>query len=102
MIVKLNILNSLNVQKSNFQAEKERMKLLKNALPKKVWEAKMRKKKKLHHAMKRAAKKSEQIIENDTYTGYSKAKQISEIYRRALKFQKPKKKEVIVGKTLLN
>ena len=48
--------------------------------------------------MKRAAKKSEQIIENDTYTGFAKAKQIGEIYRKALKFQRPKKKEIIVGK----
>ena len=78
--------------------EKEQIALLNNTLPKKIWEAKQRKKKRFVESLKKAQSKSEQIFDNETFTPLAKARQVRQIYRQAMNKNKPKKKEVIVGK----
>ena len=80
--------------------EKERIALLNNALPKKVWEAKQRKKKRLFDSLRKARSQSEQVFDNDAYSPNAKARQVRDIYKKALKKSKPKDKETIVGKYL--
>jgi hypothetical protein len=73
---------------------------LNNVLPKKVWEAKQRKKKRFVESLKKARAKSEQVFDNEAFTPLAKARQVRQIYRQALKKNKPKAKEIIVGKRL--
>lgn len=86
------------VTKEEVEAEKQRLKILKNRLPKKVMEAKARQKKRFFNSMKKANSKAEQIFESDGLTGYSKARQINDLYKKAARKARPKKKEIIVAK----
>ena len=58
----------------------------------------MRRKKKAFQSMQRAQNKAKEIIENDSYSGFSKAMQINKLYRKASKQGRDKKKEVFVAK----
>lgn len=62
-----------------------------------MWEAKQRKKKRFVESIKKAQAKSEQIFDNDSFTALAKARQVREIYRKAMKQTKPKSKEIIIG-----
>ena len=86
------------ITKEDVAAEKERLKILKKRLPKKVLEAKMRQRKRLFNSIKKANQKAEAIFENDSIGGFSKAKQINNLYKSAVRKTKPKKKEVFVAK----
>ena len=87
------------ITREDVQAEKERLKILRKRLPKKVLEAKMRIRKRAFNSMKKANQKAEQIFENDSIGGFSKARQINDLYAKAAKKSRPKKKEVFVAKT---
>lgn len=86
------------VTKEEVEAEKQKLKILKKRLPKKVMEAKARQKKRFFNNISKANVKAEQIFESDNLTGYSKANQINSLYRKAAKNARPKKKEVIVAR----
>ena len=86
------------VTKEDVKLEKEQLKILKARLPKKVMEAKFRKKKKLITQMKKAKNKAEEVFENDAIGAFSKARQINQIYKKAAKSTRPKEKEIIVAK----
>ena len=45
----------------------------------------MRKRKKFIKSMKKAEGKANNILQNETYSDFSKAKQINELYRKAVK-----------------
>jgi hypothetical protein len=75
--------------------------VLNNTLPKKIWEAKARKKKRFVESLKKAQKKSEQVFDNEAYTPLAKARQVREIYKKAMNNSKPKQKEIIVGNAAL-
>lgn len=85
------------ITKVEVDAEKERLYLMKNQLPKKVQEAKHRKKKKVIREMKKAEGEVKQIFEEDNLN-FSKAKQISEIYKRAIRKGKEKPKNIVFMK----
>jgi AdoMet-dependent rRNA methyltransferase SPB1 len=86
-----------NVSKAEIDAEKERIYLLRNQLPKKVMEAKYRKKKKVVREMKKAETEVKQIFDEDN-VNFSRAKQISEIYKRAIRKSKEKPKRIVFMK----
>lgn len=86
------------VSKEEIEVQKEKIQVLKNALPKKVWEAKQRKKKRMVESLKRAHKQSAQIFDNDSFTGMAKARQVRQIYKKAEKTNAIKKKEIIVAR----
>ena len=86
------------ITKEDVAIEKERLLIMKKRLPKKVLEAKMRQKKRLFNSIKKANQKAEAIFENDTIGGFSKAKQINNLYKSAARKNLPKKKEVFVAK----
>lgn len=86
------------VTKEDVKLEKEQMKIFNARLPKKVMEAKFRKKKRFINSMKKAKNKAEEIFDNDAIGAFSKARQINQVYRRAKKSQRPKMKEIIVAK----
>ena len=71
-----------------------------NVLPKKVWEAKQRKKKRFIENLKKARKQSEQVFDNDAFTPLAKARQVRQIYKQAMSKNKPKAKEIIIGERL--
>lgn len=85
------------ITKIEVQAEKERLYLLKNKLPKKVAEAKYRKKKKVVREMKKADGEVKQLFEEENLN-FSKAKQISEIYKKAIRKSKEKPKNIVFMK----
>lgn len=85
------------VTKEEIQAEKERLRLLKKALPKKVQEAKFRKKKRAVRELKKAESEAKQLF-NEENLNVSKAKQISEIYKRAIRKGKEKPKRIVFMK----
>lgn len=62
----------------------------------------MRKKKRFIESLKKAKKQSEQVFDNEMFTPLAKARQVREIYKKAIKSSKPKSKEIIVGKILLS
>ena len=86
------------VTKEEVEAEKERLKILKKRLPKKVMEAKARQKKRIFNNLKKANTMAEQIFESESLSGFSKAKQINDLYKKAARKARPKKKEIIVAK----
>lgn len=75
-------------------AAKEELRLDKMAMPKKVAEAKYRRKQRVVRAMKRAEGEAKQLFDEENLN-VSKAKQISEIYRRAIRKSKEKRKAVV-------
>jgi len=86
------------ITKEDVQAEKEKLMMLKNRLPKKVLEAKYRKKKKLVNNLKKAQSEAAEIYENEGLSPFTKARSINQLYRKAIKKSKPKKKQIIVSK----
>ena len=86
------------VSKEEVEAEKQRLKVLKKRLPKKVMEAKARQKKRFFNTKKKANTMAEQIFESESLSGFTKAKQINDLYKKAAKKARPKKKEVIVAR----
>lgn len=79
-------------------AEKERLEVLGNKLPKKVMEAKARKKKKMISAMKKAKTESNVVLENEGLSHFTKARSINKIYKKALSKGRDKKMRTIVMK----
>ncbi len=65
------------VTKEDVIAEKERLRIWNKRLPKKVMEAKMRRKNKMIRSMMKAKNKAKEIFENDSYSNFSKARQIN-------------------------
>ena len=86
------------ITKEDVLAEKEKLMMLKNRLPKKVLEAKYRKKKKMVNNLKKAQSEAAEIYENEGLSPFTKARSINQLYRKAIKKSKPKKKQVIVSK----
>ena len=85
------------ITKEEVEAEKARLRLLKNQLPKKVLEAKYRKKKRVVREMKKAESEVKQLFEEDNLN-FSKAKQISGLYKRAIRKSKEKPKKIVFMK----
>lgn len=84
------------VTKEEILAERELLKQINDRLPKKVLEAKNRKKKKMARQMEKIKKKA-QVISNQEEIGEgSKIRQIEKLYRRELGKNKQEKKYVVV------
>ena len=94
---KIPMVSKEDIQVFLIQRERDRIAVLNNVLPKKVWEYKMRKKKRFIESLKKARKQSEQVIDNNMFTPLAKAREVRTIYRKAMKKNKPKPKETIVG-----
>ena len=83
------------VTKDEVNAEKEIMKQVNDRMPKKVLEAKARKKKKLNHKMDKVKKKAQVISNQEEINEFSKLKQIEKLYKRELSKKQEKKKYVV-------
>lgn len=86
----------LPVTKEEIQAERELLKKINDRMPKKILEAKHRKKKRMARQMEKIKKKA-QVISNQEEIGEgSKIRQIEKLYKRELNKNKESKKYVFV------
>ena len=83
------------VTKAEVLAEKEYLKKITVRMPKKVLEAKARKRNRLNKRLQKIRKQAEGIANQDEYTEISKVKQIEKLYKREINKSKEKKKYII-------
>ena len=83
------------VTKAEVLAEKEYLKKITVRMPKKVLEAKARKRNRLNKRLQKIKKQAENIANQDEYTEISKVKQIEKLYKREINRNKEKKKYII-------
>ena len=83
------------VTKQEVLAEKEYLRKINVRIPKKVLEAKARKRNKLQKRLQKVRQKAEAISKQDEYTEISKVKQIEKLYKRELSKGKEKKRYII-------
>ena len=83
------------ITKQEVLAEKEYLRKINVRIPKKVLEAKARKRNKLQKRLQKVRQKAEAISKQDEYTEISKVKQIEKLYKRELSKGKERKKYII-------
>ena len=83
------------ITKAEVLAEKEYLKKITVRMPKKVLEAKARKRNRLNKRLQKIKKQAEGIANQDEYTEISKVKQIEKLYKREINKSKEKKKYII-------
>ena len=83
------------ITKAEVLAEKEYLKKITVRMPKKVLEAKARKRNKLNKRLQKIRKQAEGIANQDEYTEISKVKQIEKLYKREINKSKEKKRYII-------
>ena len=83
------------VTKAEILAEKEYLRKITVRMPKKILEAKARKKNRLNKRLQKIKKQAEGIANQDEYTEISKVKQIEKLYKREINKSKEKKKYII-------
>ena len=83
------------VTKAEVLAEKEYLRKITVRMPKKVLEAKARKRNRLNKRLQKIKKQAENIASHDEYTEISKVKQIEKLYKREINRSKDKKKYII-------
>jgi AdoMet-dependent rRNA methyltransferase SPB1 len=83
------------VTKEEIMAEKEILKKFNDRMPKKILEAKARKKNKLAKRMEKVKKKAQVIVNQDEINEVSKIKQIEKLYKKELRNNKEKKKYMV-------
>ena len=83
------------ITKAEVLAEKEYLKKITVRMPKKVLEAKARKRNRLNKRLQKIKKQAENIASQDEYTELSKVKQIEKLYKREINRSKDKKKYII-------
>ena len=83
------------VTKAEVLAEKEYLRKITVRMPKKILEAKARKRNKLNKRLQKIRKQAEGIANQDEYTEISKVKQIEKLYKREINKSKEKKKYII-------
>ena len=83
------------ITKQEVLAEKEYLRKINVRIPKKVLEAKARKRNKLQKRLQKVRQKAEAISKQDEYTEISKVKQIEKLYKRELSKGKEKKRYII-------
>ena len=83
------------ITKAEVLAEKEYLEKITVRMPKKVLEAKARKRNKLNKRLQKIRKQAEGIANQDEYTEISKVKQIEKLYKREINKSKEKKRYII-------
>ena len=83
------------VTKAEILAERAYLKKITDRMPKKVLEAKARKRNKLNKRLEKVKKKAEAIANQEEINEFSKVKQIEKLYRKELSKGKEKKKYII-------
>ena len=83
------------VTKEEILREKEYLRKINARMPKKILEAKARKRNKLQKRLQKIKKKAENIANQDEYNEISKVKQIEKLYRKELSKGKEKKRYII-------
>ena len=83
------------VTKAEVLVEKEYLRKITVRMPKKILEAKARKRNKLNKRLQKIRKQAEGIANQDEYTEISKVKQIEKLYKREINKSKEKKKYII-------
>ena len=83
------------VTKAEVLAEKEYLRKITVRMPKKILEAKARKRNRLNKRLQKIKKQAEGIANQDEYTEISKVKQIEKLYKREINKSKEKKKYII-------
>jgi hypothetical protein len=89
----------LPVTKEQVALEKEQLMAINARAPKKILEAKMRNKKRLEKKLKRVKAKSSQIMESEGLNENIKRRQISSMYKKTIKEDKPNKRYVLGSKS---
>ena len=83
------------VTKEEILREKEYLRKINARMPKKILEAKARKRNKLQKRLQKIKKKAENIANQDEYNEISKVKQIEKLYRKEISKTKEKKRYII-------
>ena len=83
------------ITKAEVLAEKEYLRKITVRMPKKILEAKARKKNRLNKRLQKIRKQAEGIANQDEYTEISKVKQIEKLYKREINKSKDKKRYII-------
>ena len=83
------------VTKAEILAEKEYLRKITVRMPKKILEAKARKKNRLNKRLQKIKNQAEGIANQDEYTEISKVKQIEKLYKREINKSKEKKRYII-------
>jgi len=87
------------VTKEEIMKEKEELREINTKLPKKVLEAKNRKKMKIAKRMQKVKQKAQVIVNQDEINEHSKISQIEKLYRRELSKSKERKRYVVGKKS---
>jgi len=86
---------TLPVTKEEVLKEKESLRAFNSRMPKKILEAKARKKNKLTKRLEKVKQKAQAISNQDDINEFSKVKQIEKLYRKEINKTKEKKKYVV-------
>lgn len=84
------------VTEQELQAEREKLEMMGRKLPKKVMEAKFRKKKKMINQLKKAKGEANEVLDNEGLSPFTKARSINRIYSKAVRKGQPKKQGIVV------
>jgi|JI6StandDraft_1071083.scaffolds.fasta_scaffold01793_14 AdoMet-dependent rRNA methyltransferase SPB1 len=88
---------SMPITKEEYLREKNRLLAINARAPKKVLEAKIRKRMKLNRKMKKVSQRAQKVLDQDGIDEYHKMKEVNKLYQRELSDNKDTKK-YIVGK----
>lgn len=86
------------ISKDEFNQEKERLMAINARVPKKILEARVRKKMRTQRKLKRTQKQAETVMSQEGLTEYNKLKQVSRLYDKSKRELKDSKKYVVSKK----
>lgn len=83
------------ITKEEYQKEKARLQAINARAPKKVLEAKIRKKMKMQRKMKTAQNRAQKVLDQDGIDEYHKMREVNKIYQKEMRANKTDKKYVV-------
>lgn len=83
------------ITKEEYLREKNRLLAINARAPKKVLEAKIRKRMKLNRKMKKVGQRAQKVLDQDGIDEYHKMKEVNKLYARELKAGKDNKKYIV-------
>lgn len=86
------------ITKEEYQREKGRLAAINARAPKKVLEAKIRKKMKLNRKLKKVKQRAEKVLDQEGVDEYHKMKEVNKMYMKEFKAHKDEKKYIVSKK----
>lgn len=86
---------SMPITKEEYLREKNRLLAINARAPKKVLEAKIRKRMKLNRKMKKVSQRAQKVLDQDGIDEYHKMKEVNKLYKKELTANKDNKKYVV-------